>query len=217
MSLNDSFLLYVLSKQQALGAKIIEIGSYCGRSTVCLSSPLKGILHSVDPHTGDISEEMAGLKVNTYNEFCSNIEKSKVMSKIRIDVSTSDEFAAQSKLSKVNLLFIDGYHSTNQVIRDVENYLPFMDSIRTVVFDDFGDSQVAAGINFVSQMLPPFLVYGDKILVFSNDSRLLSSLYVRVMLWEQKVVLLCGKIRFFQSYGQWELINKLRFTNSLKR
>lgn len=216
MSLNDSFLLYVLSKHQAPGSKLIEIGSYCGRSTVALSSPLSGVVYSVDPHTGDISEEMAGIKVNTYDEFCSNIEKARLKNKVQVHASTSDDFAGQSNIDDVSLLFIDGYHSTNQVIRDVENYLPFLAPTHTIVFDDFGDLQVARGINVVSNKLPPFLVYGDKILVFSNDSNLLSSLYIKSILVEQKIILLLGNLKFFQNYGQWALIHNLRATNSLK-
>lgn len=216
MSLYDSFLLYVLSKHQSPASKVIEIGSYCGRSTVALSSPLNGIVYSVDPHTGDISEEMAGITVNTYDEFCSNIKKARLESKVQVHVSTSDDFAHQNTIDNVSLLFIDGYHSTNQVMRDVENYLPFLASTHTVVFDDFGDLQVAKGINAVSDKLPPFLVYGDKILAFSNDPNLLASLYIKSILMEQRIILLLGQLRFFQSYGQWELVNTLRRTNSLK-
>jgi hypothetical protein len=72
----------------------------------------------------------------------------------------------------VGLLFVDGWHSTDAVVADVESWRPHLAPDPIVVFDDHPDPEVAAGVAKVEATLPPRLGACGKDLVFGPESLL---------------------------------------------
>jgi hypothetical protein len=92
-----------------------------------------------------------------------------------------------------------------------------MNKRQTVIFDDFGDPEVILGIDLVAEQIPPFFLYGDKILVFTSDELVKKSLYLRVLEQEFKFLYMLRKIGFFRDYGEVKLVASLIENNSPKR
>lgn len=66
----------------------------------------------------------------------------------------------------IALLFVDGWHSTDAVIDDVTSWMPHTALEVMVVFDEFARPDIAAGIDEVTDLLPPRLGFVGKDLVF---------------------------------------------------
>ena len=76
---------------------------------------------------------------------------------------------------KIELQFVDGWHSEKAVDEDINSYLPFRAKHFTIVFDDWGDPGVSAGISKNLKILPPVIGAFGKVLVFSNNDRVVNS------------------------------------------
>jgi predicted O-methyltransferase YrrM len=175
ISLEESFLLYSAAKSIMPDESVVEIGSYCGRSTIALGKALKEqendstqLVYSIDPHTGDISEVQKGIKVDTWNNFISNVSHCDLIEVVNPIKLTST--AAISKVSgvKVGLLFIDGWHSYEAVTSDIRNYLPLVSHKGIVCLDDWRQPDILKAIIEAMPDLPNFLGFLGKVLVFSN-------------------------------------------------
>ena len=96
---------------------LVEIGSYCGRSTVAIGYTLSkgccGVLYAVDPHDGNV--DIYG--VDSYTALISNIEKFELKEYVRVVRMKSEEYC-QHMLHPVKMLFIDGNHDYEAVKRD---------------------------------------------------------------------------------------------------
>lgn len=174
---DEAFFLYELSKMVEDELAIVEIGSYEGKSTVALSAGSKKnvITHAIDPHTGDISEVSVGIKVDTYRNFVSNLLASGVFNKVVVKRMYSHDAAKEYKGPPIGLLFIDGWHTKDAVIMDIDSWLPFLDPHGIVVFDDWGDAEVWAGISNRLDNLPKLLGAVGKDLAFTNSTRIQQS------------------------------------------
>lgn len=132
---------------------IVEIGSYQGRSTVCLASGAldrgEGIVHAVDPHTGDRGQlaQLGIDSLNTAPTFLRNLVQLDILRAVRPVCKPSVEAAALYAGDPIRLLFIDGWHSHEAVIEDFVSWQPFLAKAAVVIFDDFGTSpEVQSGI-----------------------------------------------------------------------
>jgi GT2 family glycosyltransferase len=117
----------------------VEIGSWKGRSTVALATGLKrggaGLLHAVDPHEGMNTHALMN-EESTWATLRENVRDAGVESYVRVvrDLSTcaSARFSEQS----VGLLFLDGSHRYEDVLGDIEAWLPRLADGATVAFHD---------------------------------------------------------------------------------
>jgi len=82
---------------------------------------------------------------------------------------TSVSAAAQYTGPPVQLLFIDGWHSTEAVEADITGWIGHLAPETSVVIDDWTSPQVAAGILKCQYLLPKMLGAIGKDLIFSND------------------------------------------------
>ncbi len=115
--------LYLLAKRLRLPGVIVEIGSWKGRSTVCLA---KGSLagrgapvYAVDPHTGSPEHHRWFGEVRTLDVFRANVAKAGVERIVNPMVQTSAA-AARSFSQPVALLFVDGPHEYEAVRQDYD-------------------------------------------------------------------------------------------------
>lgn len=110
---HEGMLLELLAKEQSVkkGA-IVEIGSYCGKSTIWLAQSGDRV-YAVDPHKGNVS---GGKTKPTLKAFKKNIAKSGAENIIAV-VKTSKAAAAHFD-KPVKLLFIDGLHDEKNARQD---------------------------------------------------------------------------------------------------
>lgn len=178
MSKTECALLYLVSKSVTCAPNdvFVEIGSYEGKSSICIASGMNpGVkLLCVDPHTGDRSQVEKGLKVDTFQNFLKNIKNANLHERIipivNLSVQAAIEF--EKKNQNISLLFIDGWHSQVAVEQDITMWMKYFQNYQTVIFDDFPDPEVQAGIAAQLDALPPLLGSEGKIVVYSNDPSL---------------------------------------------
>lgn len=97
------------------GQDVLEIGSYCGRSTICLAQTARSVV-SVDPHHGEATPEPR----ETLSAIRQNLESRGLAEQVELFVGTSDDFHNQFPLRRFSRIFIDGDHSADAVRRDLE-------------------------------------------------------------------------------------------------
>lgn len=119
--------LYDLAKKCSGKGVIVEIGSWKGKSTVCLAkgskAGKKSKIYAIDPHTGSSEHKKMYGKVWTFEEFKKNIKEAKVDDIVVPIVKTSEE-AAKTFDKPVELIFIDGAHEYEYVKKDFELWFP---------------------------------------------------------------------------------------------
>jgi len=126
--------LYLYAKQYVRNNPCLEIGSYCGKSSVYLGSAVKENdqkLYSIDHHKGSEEQQPGeeyfdsdlinaeGNGIDTLPFFLETIEKSKLDKFVIPIVSTSEE-AYQDFTLNFDMVFIDGGHSEKAAQKDYE-------------------------------------------------------------------------------------------------
>ena len=126
--------LYLYAKQYVKNDPCLEIGSYCGKSSVYLGSAVKENgqkLYSIDHHKGSEEQQPGeeyfdsdlinaeGNGIDTLPFFLETIEKSKLDKFVIPIVSTSEE-AYQDFTLSFDMVFIDGGHSEKAAQKDYE-------------------------------------------------------------------------------------------------
>ncbi len=128
----EGIRLYDTALEASRLGPCLEIGSYCGKSTIYLGSACrenKGILFSIDHHRGseeqqpgeeyfdpDLFDEDVGL-MDTFKNFRKAIEKTGLFDTVVPIVSRSD-VVARLWSTPLSLVFIDGGHSYEAVHTD---------------------------------------------------------------------------------------------------
>jgi MMP 1-O-methyltransferase len=107
---------------------IVEIGSWKGKSTVCLglgSQEGKSVpVYAVDPHAD-----------YRFGDFKRNVERAGITELVRPIASLSQE-AADEFDEPIELLFVDGSHEYDLVLEDFENWVPKVVDGGWVAFHD---------------------------------------------------------------------------------
>ena len=135
----EGIFLYNSAKGVPKDGKIVEIGSWKGRSTICLGNGSKdghgAKIYAIDPHTGssEITKKLG--KVNTYNEFLINIKRAGV-EKVVVPIKEKSETASFKIKSPVNFIFVDGAHEYSFVKQDFDLWFPKLINGGKIVFHD---------------------------------------------------------------------------------
>lgn len=116
----------------ARGKRVLEVGSYCGRSTVCLAQSAVSVL-SVDPHDGRATPQPQ----ETFGKFQANIERYGVAGRVESFIGTLDEFPG----GEFDLIFIDGAHDVESVRSDIEHSLSLLAPGGLLAFHDYRSPQ----------------------------------------------------------------------------
>ena len=142
--------LYETAVEARLQGPCLEIGGYCGRSTVYLGAACRAnnsILFSVDHHRGseeqqpgeeyfdpDLFDPSIG-RIDTFKEFRKTLERAGIGDSV-VPIVCRSEVAASFWATSLSLVFIDGGHSYESVYTDYrawsgyvirEGYLLFHD------------------------------------------------------------------------------------------
>jgi SAM-dependent methyltransferase len=97
----------------AAGKRVLEVGSYCGRSTICLAKDAASVV-AVDPHDGRGTPNPR----DTLAEFKANLVRHGVWDKVCPRVGPFAEVAPQLT-GTFDLVFIDGAHDRESVESDI--------------------------------------------------------------------------------------------------
>lgn len=132
----EKITLYLLSHQKR-GSIFVEIGSYLGVSSIIIAM---GIIHThknsklfcIDTWQNDAMSEG---KKNTFEEFLINThDYHTIITPIR---GWSHEIA-ENFIQKIDFLFIDGGHSYDDVKKDVDLWMPKLNTGALLVMHDSG-------------------------------------------------------------------------------
>jgi len=128
----------------AAGKAVLEIGSYCGRSTICLAQTAESV-YAVDTFDGRATTSPR----DTLAELCGNLITYGVMEKVTICRGSSDMTVPNIETA-FDLAFIDGDHTREAVLRDAEMARAKLKEGGVLVFHDYGrpgDEGVTAAVD----------------------------------------------------------------------
>ena len=119
-------LLYDRAARLTAGARIVEIGSHHGRSTIVLASAApEAEIVAIDPYSkGDDHHEILGeedVRTNDLEQFEANLGQAGVRARVRHvhDFSTD---AVRGFDGEIDLLYIDGAHDLRTALADIRNW-----------------------------------------------------------------------------------------------
>ena len=133
---NEGICLYNYALNSSKKGPILEIGSYCGKSTIYIATAAKkysGCVYSVDHHTGseenqvgweyhdiELFDEETG-RINSFPEFMRNLRKANLLDTVVPIVSDSSLVSRYWKIP-LSMVFIDGGHTMEAAFNDFSNW-----------------------------------------------------------------------------------------------
>ena len=158
--------LYETALKASKRGPCLEIGSYCGKSAVCLGQACKetgGVLFSIDHHRGS-EEQQPGeeyydpdlfdynaFKVDTFGAFRQTLDLADLEQTVIPVVSHSATIAAHWA-TPLSLVFIDGGHALETVTADYHAWAPHLQSGGWLLIHDIFEDPAQGG-------QAPFQVY----------------------------------------------------------
>ena len=115
---------------------VLEIGTYCGKSTLnfaLVAKKIDGLIYSVDHHTGSEEHQLGEEyhdedlfdkrleKFNTLPELLKNLRSSS-LGKYIIPILSKSSEASKTFSETISLLFIDGGHSLEAALSDYNSW-----------------------------------------------------------------------------------------------
>ena len=115
---------------------VLEIGTYCGKSTLnfaMVAKKIDGFIYTVDHHTGSEEHQLGEEyhdedlydrrleKFNTLPEFLKNLRSSN-LGKYIIPILSKSSEASKTFSETISLLFIDGGHSLEAALSDYNSW-----------------------------------------------------------------------------------------------
>ncbi len=146
LSEKEALALYDVAKSLADNCVIVEIGSFLGRSSVVLSQGIRGKKGAAlfcidpldtkrDPLSGRVLRTGAEVGDTMETRFRENIMKHGVPQRITILRGYSYQHSPDW-IKGIDLLFIDGNHSHDAVLRDYTKWAPFVKNGGFLAFHD---------------------------------------------------------------------------------
>ena len=135
---SEARCLYLLA--QNCGGTIVEIGSWKGKSTVCLAlgskAGGKGKVFAIDPHQG-LADDCAQVYLPEKTEaiFRKNISRAQVDDIVTPLVMTSED-ASKDWEEAISMLFIDGAHDAENARLDFTLWYPYLQDGGVICFHD---------------------------------------------------------------------------------
>ena len=145
---------------------VLEIGTYCGKSTLnfaLVAKKIDGLIYTVDHHTGSEEHQLGEEyhdedlydrrmeKFNTLPEFLKNLSSSN-LAKYIIPILNKSSEASKTFSELISLLFIDGGHSLEAALSDYNSWKDKICSGGLLVIHDVFPNPQDGG-------RPPFEIY----------------------------------------------------------
>lgn len=162
---DEGMALYEAALDAAPRGPLLEIGSYCGKSTLYLAAAARehdAIVFSIDHHRGSEEHQPgeeyhdpaltdAEGQVDTLTTFRRTIEQAGV-SEVVVGIVASSEVAAKAWRTPLAMVFIDGGHSSEAARADFESWTPHLLPDGVLAIHDVFEDPDEGG-------RPPFEVY----------------------------------------------------------
>jgi MMP 1-O-methyltransferase len=120
--------LYELARRCRGDGVIVEIGSWKGKSTVCLGLGSRAgasvPVYAIDPHAD-----------YRFGDFKTNVERAEIAELVR-PIASLSQVAADDFDQPIELLFVDGSHEYDLVLEDFEKWVPKVVDGGWVAFHD---------------------------------------------------------------------------------
>jgi predicted O-methyltransferase YrrM len=122
----------------ARGKRVLEVGSYCGRSTICMAQTADSVV-SIDPHDGRGTPQPRA----TLDALRENLARYGVHERVEPLVGTlggvleKDGFCHKLATGSFDLIFIDGAHDYEAVRNDIEHARELLAPDGVLAFHDY--------------------------------------------------------------------------------
>ena len=142
--------LYAVAREAGKIGPCLEIGSYCGKSTVCIGAACRETnrtLFTIDHHTGS-EEQQPGeeyfdpdlfdfrtFRVDTFTTFGETLRKADLLDTV-VPMVCRSHVAARNWKTGLAMVFIDGGHALETVRLDYESWSPHVMPGGFLVFHD---------------------------------------------------------------------------------
>ena len=139
LSLQEGKVLYELAKKNHSAGWVVELGSYYGKSTICLAQGARDArkqkVLAVDRFTGGAD---IGPETNFYHRFIKNVNEFDLQDWV---VAVKGDTAEKARIWRVpiRLLFIDASHDYSSVRRDFKAWQEYLIDGGVIVFHDSVD------------------------------------------------------------------------------
>ncbi|MFT5578164.1 MAG: putative O-methyltransferase YrrM [Paraglaciecola psychrophila] len=136
LATDEAQALYQQALAMAKRGPVLEVGSYCGKSTVYLGTACKhsgGVLYALDHHRGseehqlgeqyhdaELFDASAGL-MDTFREFRRTMRNAELEDTV-IPVVAGSTLAARGWATPLSMVFIDGGHSMEAALADYRSW-----------------------------------------------------------------------------------------------
>lgn len=123
---NEAQLLYRLASEVPAGGVIVEIGSYEGRSTICLGKGAKvngASVYAIDPYRDYMVDRETHYGMEHHAALLKNLVEYEVADVVRVVALASDDMSKGWGYHPIDLLFIDGSHEKKDVERDFQQWV----------------------------------------------------------------------------------------------
>jgi predicted O-methyltransferase YrrM len=148
----EGMSLFAAARGVSAHLAIVEIGSFKGRSTVCLAKGARAgqgaWVFAIDPHRGNLEHQRQFGPIDTFADFVHNVEAAGVADLVAGIRDESVSVACRFTRT-VGLLFIDGNHACRAVREDFRSWLPLVANGGLVAVHDswqiWGPHAVTAG------------------------------------------------------------------------
>ena len=133
---DEAAALGVVASQACQLGPVLEIGSYCGKSTICIGQAMAGsdsLLFALDHHRGseehqpgeyfhdpDLLDPDSG-RFDSFREFRRNIDRAGLDKRV-VPIVAGSAMAARHWTTPLAMVFIDGGHSLDAALEDYRSW-----------------------------------------------------------------------------------------------
>lgn len=145
LTIAQGVTLFEEARRVQPGQWIVEIGSHHGKSTILLATamPNGAQLLAVDP----FSDERWGGGEKSYGVFSQNVAQAELAREVAIYRGTSQAAASDWQGEPVGMLYVDGAHDWNSVLKDIDGWEKHVQLGGSVYFHDaFSSPGVTAAV-----------------------------------------------------------------------
>jgi MMP 1-O-methyltransferase len=162
----EGLALYRAARDVAHLGPVLEVGSYCGRSTIFLAAGVRdaggSVVYSVDHHRGSEEHQPgeeyhderlvdAAGNVDTLSAFRATIARAGLDDTV-VPIVASSPVVTKGWSTPLALVFIDGGHSTQAATTDYESWAPHVRAGGSLAIHDVFPDPAEGG-------RPPFEIY----------------------------------------------------------